>query len=330
MDMKMKKRGNNMAKTLALAVTIWCLMLAHSMAGIAQQTDSAASNAAPPISNAAPPLKIGPGDLVEVTMFENPDLSGHYRVDQNGDIAVTLIGHLHVAGMTANEAAAAIEKRFVEEQILLPAGAHATVFIAEYATQGITVNGEVKTPGVYPALGIRKLNDVIVAAGGVTQLASSKVIVVRKDDPGNSITVDYNPEALKPVITDIQIFPGDSIFVPRAGIVYVIGNVQKTGGYVLDGREQLTVEEALALAGGGKNSPDLKRVQLVRTLDDGRKEAVTIPVNQIIKGRAPDVAMKDGDILYVPTSYARLVTLQAITDMVGIGSGLVLFRATNQ
>jgi polysaccharide biosynthesis/export protein len=330
MDMKTKKRGNNMAKTLALTMTFLCLLFTQPMAGIAQQTDSAASNAVPPSSNAAPPLRIGPGDLVEVTMFENPDLSGHYRVDQDGDIAVALIGHLHVAGMTANEAAAAIEKRFVDEQILLPAGAHATVFIAEYATQGITINGEVKTPGVYPALGIRKLNDVVVAAGGVTPAASSKVIVVRKDDPGNSITVDYNPEALKPVITDIQIFPGDSIFVPRAGIVYVVGNVQKTGGFVLDGRQQLTVEEALALAGGNKNSPDLKRVQLVRTLDDGRKEAVTIPVNQIIKGRAPDVAMKDGDILYVPTSNVRLVTLQAITDMVGIGSGLVLFRATNQ
>jgi polysaccharide export outer membrane protein len=310
-----------MAKPLARAIAFCCLLLGHAMAGIAQPTDSSASNA-------APTLKIGPGDLIEVTMFENPDLSGHYRVDQNGDIAVSLIGHLHVAGLTANDAAAAIEKRYIEEQILLPAGAHATVFIAEYASQGITVNGEVKTPGVYPALGIRKLNDLIVAAGGVLPAASSKVIVTRKDDPGNPITVDYNPEALKPVITDMQIFPGDSILVPRAGIVYVVGNVQRSGGFVLDGRDQLTVEEALALAGGGRQSPDLKRVQLVRTLGDGRKEAVTIPVNRILKGRAPDVAMKDGDILYVPTSNLRLVTIQAINDMVGIGSGLILYRAT--
>ncbi|MGD0345822.1 MAG: polysaccharide biosynthesis/export family protein [Terracidiphilus sp.] len=310
-----------MAKILAFAITFCCLVLAHPMAGIAQQTDGSASNA-------APPLRIGPGDLIEVTMFENPDLSGRYRVDQNGDIAVTLIGQLHVAGLTANETGAAIEKRYVEEQILLPAGAHATVFIAEYATQGITVNGEVKTPGVYPALGVRKLNDVIVASGGVTPAASSKLIIVRKDDPGNPITVDYNPEALKPVITDIQILPGDSIFVPRAGIVYVVGNVQRSGGFVLDGRDQLTVEEALALAGGGKSSPDLRRVQLVRTLDDGRKEAVTIPLNRIIKGRAPDVALKDGDILYIPTNNARLATIQAINDLVGVGTGYVLFRST--
>jgi polysaccharide export outer membrane protein len=182
---------------------------------------------------------------------------------------------------------------------------------------------------VYPALGVRKLHDLMVAAGGVLQTASSQVLITRKDNPAHPVTVEYNPSALKPVIPDIQIFPGDSILVPRAGIVYVVGNVQRSGGFVLDGRDQLTVEEAVALAGVGNRSPDLKRVQLVRTLDDGRKEAVTIPVNLILKGRAPDVAMKDGDILYVPTSNLRLVTIQAINDMVGIGSGLVLYRATN-
>ena len=262
-------------------------------------------------------------------MFENPDLSGRYRVDQNGDVTVTLVGHVHVAGLTADEAAAAIEKRYVEDQILLPAGAHATVLIAEYATQGINVSGEVKAPGVYPALGVRKLHDLIVAAGGVSQTASSQVVITRKDDPQHPITVDYNPEALKPVIPDIQIFPGDSILVPRAGIVYILGNVQRMGEFVLDGRQQLTVEEALALAGGGNRSPDLKRVQLVRTLDDGRKEAITIPVNLILKGRAPDVALKDGDILYVPTNNVRLVTMQAINDMISLGSGYVLYRATS-
>jgi polysaccharide export outer membrane protein len=316
-----------MATKVALAITFCCLMVANSTTALAQQTDNSAANAAPP-TNTAPSLKIGPGDLIQVTMFENPDLSANYRVDQDGDVAVALIGRLHVAGMTADEAGAAIEKRYIDEQILLPAGAHASVFIAEYATQGITVSGEVKAPGVYPALGVRKLHDLIVAAGGVLQTASSKVLITRKDDPEHPVTMDYNPEALKPVIPDIQIFPGDSILVPRAGIIYVVGNVQRSGGFVLDGRDQLTVEEALALAGGGNRSPDLKRVQLVRTLDDGRKEAITIPMNLILKGRAPDVALKDGDIVYVPTNNLRLATIQAINDMVSIGSGYVLYRTT--
>jgi polysaccharide export outer membrane protein len=118
--------------------------------------------------------------------------------------------------------------------------------------------------------------------------------------------------------------------VPRAGIVYVLGAVARAGGYVLDGRNTLTVEEVMALAGGGGHAPALKRVQLVRTLADGRKEAITIPVNLIYKGQAPDVALRDGDILFVPTSTGKLVTEQAISSALGVGTQLVLYRTAYQ
>ena len=312
-----------MAKTLARAMTFLFLLCAQTMVGMAQQSSAASPN---PV----PPLRIGSGDLIEVSMFENPDLSGRYRVDEMGDITVPLIGPVHVAGMTADEAATKIEQLYVEGQILLPANSHATVFISEYATQGITINGEVKTPGVYPALGVHKLNDLIAAAGGITQLAASHVVITHKDEPGEPTTVEYNPVALKPIIPDVQIFPGDSILIPRAGVVYVAGNVARPGAYVLDGRRVLTVEGAMALSGGGGKASAMKRVQLVRTLDDGRKEAITIPVNLIYKGQAPDVALKDGDILYVPTSNGKLVTEQAISAALGIGTSVVVYKTTYQ
>ncbi len=308
-----------MAKKLALAIATCCLMLAT--AAFAQETGDSTVTA-------APPLKIGPGDLIQVTVFADPDLSGNYRVDQNGEATLLLVGHVRLVGLTADEAASLIDKTYVDNQILSEAGARATVFIAEYATQGITVSGEVKVPGVYPALGVRKLQDLIVAAGGISQTAASQIIITRKTDPTHPMTMDYNPEALKPVIPDVQIFPGDSIVVPRAGVVYVVGNVQRSGGFVLDGRNQLTVEEALALAGGSNHSPDLRHVQLVRMLDDGSKEMITLPVDRILKGRAPDVAMKDGDILYVPTSNIKMASLQVINDMVSLGTSFVLYRAT--
>ena len=312
-----------MAKTFARATASRILLLALAITASGQQSGNF-------VPNAAPPLKIGSGDLIEVSMFDNQDLSGRFRVDEMGDITVPLIGRVHVQGLTADAAAALIEQRYVEAQILQPADSHATVFISEYATQGITVNGEVKNPGVYPALGVRKLNDVISAAGGITLTAASKVVITHRGDPGNPITVDYNPEALKPVIPDVQIFPGDTLMVPRAGIVYVLGAVARAGGYVLDGRNTLTVEEVMALAGGGGHAPALKRVQLVRTLADGRKEAITIPVNLIYKGQAPDVALKDGDILFVPTSTGKLVTEQAISSALGVGTQLVLYRTAYQ
>jgi len=312
-----------MAKTLARAMTFLFLLCAQTMVGMAQQSSAASPN---PV----PPLRIGSGDLIEVSMFENPDLSGRYRVDEMGDITIPLIGPVHVADMTADEAAAKIERLYVEGQILLPANSHATVFISEYATQGITINGEVKTPGVYPALGVHKLNDLIAAAGGITPFAASHVVITHKDDPGNPTTIEYNPTALKPIIPDVQIFPGDSILIPRAGVVYVAGNVARPGVYVLDGRRSLTVEAAMALSGGGGKASAMKRVQLVRTLDDGRKEAITIPVNLIYKGQAPDVALIDGDILYVPTSNGKLVTEQAISAALGIGTSVVVYKTTYQ
>jgi polysaccharide biosynthesis/export protein len=317
--MMKRRREISMARKLASAAIIWALFVAHAIAAFAQQPASSASGV-------APPLKIGAGDLIELTMFENPDLSGRFRVDDRGDITVPLIGSVHVAGETAEEAAAEIEKRFVEAQILQAAESHATVFIAEYASQGITVSGEVKMPGVYPALGVRMLNDVITAAGGVTLTAASRVVVTHKSDPGNQITLDYVPEALKPVIPSVQIFPGDTVTVPRAGIIYVVGNVVRPGGYVLDGRNLLTVEEAMALSGGTGHAAALKRAQLVRTLEDGRKESITIPINLIYKGQAPDVALRDGDILYVPTSTSKLVTEQAITSALSIGSSIAIYR----
>jgi polysaccharide biosynthesis/export protein len=312
-----------MARKIACAAAFWALLIAQAMVGNAQQTGS-------PTTDVAPPLKIGPGDLLEVSMFENSDLSGRFRVDERGDITVPLIGVVHVQGATAEEAAVMIERRFVEAEILQPAESHATVFIAEYATQGITVTGEVKTPGVYPALGVRTLNDVVTAAGGVTMTAASKVVITHKSDPDNQITVEYIPEALKPVIPNVQIFPGDTVMVPRAGIVYVMGNVNRPGGFVLDGRNTLTVEEAMALAGGGGHAAAIKRAQLVRTLEDGRKEAITIPVNLIYKGQAPDVAMKDGDILYVPTSNGKLITEQAIISALSIGTSVAVYRTAVQ
>ncbi|MGA3035445.1 MAG: polysaccharide biosynthesis/export family protein [Terracidiphilus sp.] len=310
-----------MAKKFACAAAFCALIIAQTIAGNAQQPASSESVM-------APPLKIGSGDLVEVTMFENPDLSGNFRVDERGDITVPLIGSLHVEGVTAGEAAQMIERRYVEAEILQPAESHATVFIAEYATQGITVVGEVKASGVYPALGVRMLNDVITAAGGVTLTAASKVIITHKNDPENQITVDYIPEALKPVIPNVQIFPGDTVNVPRAGIVYVVGNVNRPGGYVLDGRNMLTVEEAMALAGNSGRAAAIKRAQLVRSLEDGRKEAITIPINLIYKGQAPDVALKDGDILYVPTSTGKLVGEQALTSILQLGTQVGIYRTT--
>jgi polysaccharide biosynthesis/export protein len=321
--MKMTRGKGDMTRIMVRAAAIVALLFAQAWAGMAQES-------ANPSTYEAPPLKIGSGDLLEINMFLNPDLSGRFRVDEKGDITLPLAGSIHVAGSTAEDAATLIEKRFLDGQILQPSNCHASVFIAEYATQGITVNGDVKTPGVYPALGVRMLNDIMAAAGGLLPTAASKVVITHRDDPAHPVTVDYNPAALKPVIPQVQVFPGDSLLVPRAGLVYVLGDVGKAGAYILDGRDTLTVEEAMALAGGSQHAAALKRVQLVRTMADGKKEEIIIPVNLIFKGQAPDVAMKDGDILFVPTSNGKLAAEQTISSALAIGTSIAVYRSATQ
>lgn len=308
-----------MLKARALAAALSCVFLSPAPVALAQDAGTA------PVYQ-VPSLKIGPGDLIQVSMFESPELSGSFRVDANGDIVLPLIGKVHVAGETTDEAGAQIAKRYAQAGILKPESAYATISELEYATQGVTVNGEVKSPGIYPALGVRMLNDVIAAAGGETPGAASRVIITHRDDPAHPTTVTYNPSALSPNVPQVQILPGDTIMVPRAGIIYVLGDVMRAGGFVLDGRQVLTIEEAMALAGGGAKAAAFNRVQLVRTLQDGRKEAITISVKDIYKGKAPDVALKDGDVVYVPTSTSKEVAEQAISSALGIGTQVVVFR----
>ncbi len=312
-----------MAKTLTRAMAFAVFFLVQIVTAFAQH----APNSTPEL---APALRIGAGDMIEVTVFGEPDLTGRFRVGEKGEVSVPLLGPVAVAGKTAEETAAILNQSYVQAEILNSNRAYVTVFIAEYATQGILVNGEVKSPGLYPALGVRMLNDIITAAGGVTPTSSSKVVITRKTDPENPITVDYIPESLTPVVPRVQIFPGDTITVPLAGSVYLLGSVGRSGLYILEGRHVLTVEKAMALAGGTTRGANVSHAHIVRTLADGNKEDIVFNVNLILKGKAPDLALKDGDILYVPTSNLKLGVMQAINSAIGIGTQVVTYRTAFQ
>jgi polysaccharide export outer membrane protein len=327
--MKMIRMMRNRAgRSLACRALLGTLFLTVSLTGIAQWPESAPSQV--PAELAAPAVQIGPGDIITVTMFDAPELSGRFRVNEKGDIDLSLIGTVHVQGLTADQAARKIEMSYVQGQILQPGRSQAAVFIEVFANQGLVISGEVKSPGVYPAVGVRMLHDVVTAAGGVSATASSRVVIARRSDPQHPITVTYNPTALKPVVPEVQIFPGDSVMVPRAGIIYVAGNVTKPGSYVLDGRNALTIEELMALAGGGGHAAAMRRVQLMRTLEDGRKEMIIIPVDRIYKAQVPDVVLKDGDIVYVPTSRGKLATEQFLTSAIGVGTSLAIYKVGTQ
>lgn len=277
---------------------------------------------------AAPAIHIEPGDMLDVTVYDSPDLSGHYRVNEKGDVAVPLIGSLHVQGKTADEAQIAIEKKYINSEILKSETAHVVLFVSEYATQGIVIGGEVKSPGVYPSLGVRMLNDLVVQAGGITPLAASQIYIKHRDENVYKSIIDYNPGAMPPLLPNIQVFPGDTIMIPKAGSVFVVGNVNRPGNYILDIRYTMTVKKALAMAEGERGSSTLRKAQLTRSNSDGQSMIVYIDIIKIYQGKSPDIAMRDGDVLYIPRSGKKAAASQAISSMLGMGTSVATYRAS--
>ncbi|HEY4359223.1 MAG TPA: polysaccharide biosynthesis/export family protein [Acidobacteriaceae bacterium] len=282
-----------------------------------------------PVTITSPAIRVASGDLIDVNVFDAPELSGHYRVDELGDVRPPLIGVVHVAGLTAGEIGLLFEQKLMASDILTRP--HVNVNVTEYATQGITITGQVKSPGVFPALGVRMFNDVMTAAGGVTSIASTEIQITHRNDPSHPETVHYNPESLTPEIPQVQLLPGDTVIVPRAGTVYVLGNIQKPGIYVIEGRRPLTFEQLMAQTGPGGNGAKMKEIRLFTPKPDGGREERVLSYRAITEGKSPDVILHDGDILYIPTSGLKLASERALESAISIGTSLALYHiAYNQ
>jgi polysaccharide export outer membrane protein len=251
-------------------------------------------------SGAAGP--IGAGDLLEMSVFDTPELSGKLRVSNTGDILLPLIGSLHVIGMKPEEAQNLIRQKFISGNFLKDP--QITVFIAEYATQGVAVVGEVKNPGVYPAFGSHHLLDYISVAQGLTPLAGTRITITHAGKPDEPQHVKMTAGATPKPENNPEILPGDTIFVERTGFVFVVGDVAHPGGFPMDHDGQLSILQAIALAQGTNPTAAKSSARLIRTTSQGRQE---IPVNlkKILTAKATDLALQDNDILFVPSSAAK-------------------------
>ncbi len=138
----------------------------------AKPGESAASSSAVSANQTTPSMRLGAGDLIEVSVYNVPELSTKARISNTGDVYLPLIDYVHIGNLTVEEAQVVIEKRLEDGGYVR--GAHVTIFLDESVSQGITILGEVVRPGVYPSLGDRKLYDLISAAGGFTRRLDAK------------------------------------------------------------------------------------------------------------------------------------------------------------
>jgi polysaccharide biosynthesis/export protein len=268
-----------------------------------------------------PQLRIGPGDLIDMKVFGVQELGQEVRVTDQGDASINLIGSIHLAGQTAAEAQEMIARKFQEGNFVL--NPHVSVMIREYGTQGVAVLGEVKNPGVYQVLGKRTLLDLISLAGGTTAYADSRATIKRHAD-GSMLAVLVTRDARNSFMADVELQPGDKVMIPRAGIIYVLGDVGRAGGFLMHDDGRLTIVQALALAGGNTSTASMSNARLIRKTPNGFTDT-TIALNKILKGKIADSQLQSDDILYVPNSAVKSAIYRTVPSIVSSASSAAIY-----
>jgi polysaccharide export outer membrane protein len=251
-------------------------------------------------------LKIAPGFLLSMEVYDAPEFSNDLRVDTDGNVTIPLIGQVKVAGDTVDQAAAEISKRLKDGKILNNPQVHLNV--SQYAGQNITVLGEVNNPGRIELLAPHTIAEVVAQAGGATQYAGSTIEILRREaGTSRRVTVRYSRTKGEEEDSPVLILPGDTVTVARAGIVYLLGAVHRPGGYVMQEDGNLNVTQALALASGTEMMAAVGSMRLIRRMPDGKVTEMPIPYGDIVKGKIPPPKLQAEDVIYVPVSKTKTI-----------------------
>jgi len=262
-------------------------------------------------------LLIGPGDLLHVSVVREADLDEQVRVRDSGEVNLPLIGDVHVAGLDP----AAIAAKYLAGSFLKHPDVE--VFVEEYATQPVSVLGQVVKPGTYQITTARTLLDLLAMAGGLTPLADRHIMVEHGPDAKQrEERVFLSNRSDDTLMANVMIEPGDTILVPKAGIVYVLGDVGRPGGYAMQNESRITVLEALARAGGVNRTADEKRARVIHN-DNGQYDEEDLPLREIERGESPDELLQANDVIYIPFSFAKNVVMGTSAIMASTTSALI-------
>ncbi len=270
------------------------------------------------------PAPITPGDILDITEFHTPEFHSAVRVSASGAVTLPMIGEVQLSGLDEQSAASVIDTTLVAKGMLL----HplVTVLVTAYIGQDVSVLGEVTRPGVYPYTYHHRLLDLISASSGLSPNAGRLVNVYHQNDPktphpfvldpsGTDSAGDHNPE----------LSPGDTVQVSRAGLVYVVGDVVRPGGFAVDPVQGLTVVQALSLAWGASQNASPKAI-LIREQPGGRT-MISLNLKRMLHGQDPDQLVQDRDILYVPDSVAKNLVNRTLESAIQSTIGVTIYSA---
>jgi len=269
--------------------------------------------------------RIGPGDLIDVRVFEPAELSRKVRVSATGQIALPFIGEVEAAGLTEQELAEAIRTKLLK----FLRNPQVSVSVEEYESQPVWVIGAVSNPGVYRLKGPTRLLNLLALAGWLSDKAGTTAILIRapsvpsasaapsdklkepqqrsdaSDATGTTVEmINLRELSLGRQDLNVLVYPNDVVSIPEADKVYVVGNVHQPGPIPL--REPLTLSRAIMMAGGVKDATKKEKVIIVRQ-EPGKLHRTEIPADlaKIEKNRAEDPMLLPNDVVFVPSSTTR-------------------------
>ncbi len=298
----------------------------------------AASSVTTQTRPASPDYILGPGDQILVRIVNLDEITDKpIPIDMSGHIHLPVVGTVKASGMTVAQLQSALGAK-VSKYVLEP---DVSVSIVEFHSQPVSVIGAVKNAGVLQVQGRKTVVEMLSLAGGIDVTAGSTVEITRRlewgriplpnahDDPSGSFSVAHI--SLKSLIAarnpgeNILVQPYDVISVPRAETVYVMGEVMKPGGFPLDSHEEVTVLQALSMAGGFDRTAAGRKARLLRVSGETSRAEVPIDLLKILDGKTADVPMLPNDILFVPNNFSKKAAIKAAETAVQIGTGVIVW-----
>lgn len=298
------------------------------------------ANAAEAPVNTPANYRLGPGDKVAVHLMDLKEIEIKPALVQlDGSIDLQHAGQFRAQDLSTNQLAREIESRLKE----IVRNPKVSVELLEFGSQPVSVIGAVNKPGVHQLRGGRNLVEVLSLAEGMKPEAGNRIKITRPkasgaiplanqqaDPSGEYNTAEVGIKALLDASTpeaNIRILPHDVISVPRADLVYILGNVRKPGGFPLAEREAISILQAISLAEGIQPASAPQSARILRG-SGGPGPAVEVPINvkAILANKAPDQRLEPNDVLYIPSSSAKSLGLRALDAGIQMGTGLVIWR----
>lgn len=292
--------------------------------------------------------RLGAQDLLEISVFDAPELNRSVRVAAGGEISLPLIGAVKAAGLTPRELELVLQELLRRTYMKEP---HVSVFVKEMESHSVSVVGAVKKPGVFQIRGTKTVLEMLSMAEGLADDAGDTLLLTRgpsskeapvdptgetsvagkateEDQAGRTVEIN-----LKRLLEsgdaglNAEVHASDVIKVTRAGVVYVVGAVNRAGGFVMKNNESITVLQAIALSEGLTRYAKKGAARIIRTsAESGQRREIPIDVGRILDGKSEDISLQSRDIVFVPDSSGRRAIYRSSEAVLSIATGVIIWR----